>query len=83
MSVPGCFFIGLLVSFAKFYVCNSTAVVVSPIDLISYEGVDYKIPLDNSDPSAQAGKLTSSMFERIMDIQYGRAEHADWSKVLD
>jgi len=59
-----------------------TAVIVSPINKIGYDGTDYDVPLDRDDPSAPIGKLTSRVFHAITDIQYGRAEHEDWSVKL-
>ena len=61
---------------------SGTAVIVSPIKLISYDGVDYSIPLDPSDPESQAGPMAARFYKAITDIQYGRQEH-EWSVLLD
>jgi branched-chain amino acid aminotransferase len=61
---------------------SGTAAIVSPVNGIHYNGKDIKIPLDASDPNAQAGKLTQRFANAIMDIQYGKVEH-NWSVVID
>eukprot|EP00658_Telonema_sp_P-2_P012494 TRINITY_DN14756_c0_g1_i2.p1 TRINITY_DN14756_c0_g1~~TRINITY_DN14756_c0_g1_i2.p1 ORF type:complete len:390 (-),score=111.99 TRINITY_DN14756_c0_g1_i2:274-1443(-) len=58
-----------------------TAAVVSPIDLIGYNGTDYKIPLDPSKPDHPAGALTQRVWDNIVGIQYGEIEH-EWSVKL-
>ncbi|KAJ1569931.1 branched-chain-amino-acid aminotransferase [Nowakowskiella sp. JEL0078] len=55
-----------------------TAAIVSPIKQIHYKGEDITIPLDPSDPSQQAGKLTRRLADVIMGIQYGEIPHK-WS----
>jgi branched-chain amino acid aminotransferase len=59
-----------------------TAAIVSPVNGIHYNGKDIPIPLDPSNPSAQAGKLAKRLAETIMDIQYGKVEHP-WSVIVD
>merc|ERR1719229_1677013 len=59
-----------------------TAAIISPVDRIGWKGKDYKIPLDINDPNATAGPLATELFETILDIQYGRKEHKDWSVVV-
>jgi len=60
---------------------TGTAAVVSPVCNIHFNGVDYPIPLDPSDPSAKIGKLTGTVWKAVTDIQYGRVKH-DWGVVL-
>ena len=63
---------------------SGTAAVVSPIELIHYDGVDYQVPLDKTDPSATAGKLTQRVWDTITGIQYGKIDGPEgWSIVLD
>jgi branched-chain amino acid aminotransferase len=59
-----------------------TAAIVSPVKLINYKGQDYKIPLDPSDASSQAGPLTKRFAETIMSIQYGEVS-SPWSVVVE
>ena len=59
-----------------------TAAIVSPIKRIQFDGVDYSIPLDPSNPNSQAGPLTKRLADHIMGIQYGEIPH-EWSVVLD
>jgi branched-chain amino acid aminotransferase len=59
-----------------------TAAIVSPINLIGYMGADYKVPLDKSNPNANAGPLATRLSDTIMSIQYGDVQH-QWSKVID
>lgn len=47
---------------------SGTAAVISPVGLIHYRGQDYTI--NNN----QVGAITSKIYERLVDIQYGRAE---------
>jgi len=58
-----------------------TAAIVSPIKSISYMGKDLKIPLDPTDSTKQAGKLTTRMADTIMGIQYGEIP-SEWSVVI-
>jgi len=60
-----------------------TAAVVSAVDKIAYKKVEYKVPLDKSDPKAAAGPLAVRLFNEITKIQYGEKQFRDWSKVLD
>lgn len=55
-----------------------TAAIVSPVEGFSYDGTEYAIPLDPSNPDAGVGPLTKEMAETLMDIQYGRKAH-EWS----
>ena len=59
-----------------------TAAVVSPIRRIHFDGVDYDVPLDPSDPNAGAGPVTKRFWDTITGIQYGRIPH-EWSQKLD
>ncbi|KAI8900505.1 aminotransferase [Globomyces pollinis-pini] len=59
-----------------------TAAIVSPIKNIHFQGVDYKIPLDPSQPDSQAGPLTKRLADTIMGIQYGEIPHK-WSVVIN
>jgi branched-chain amino acid aminotransferase len=59
-----------------------TAAIVSPVNGIHYDGKDISIPLDSTNPSAQAGRLTQRLADTIMNIQYGKVEHS-WSLVVD
>lgn len=58
-----------------------TAAIVAPVDGFRYLDKDYDIPLDASDPSATAGKLTMRLADNIMGIQYGEIPH-EWSVVV-
>jgi hypothetical protein len=46
-----------------------TAAIVAPCELIHFNGVDYKIPLDRENPKAQIGKLTERLANTVMSIQ--------------
>jgi len=59
-----------------------TAAIVSPVKGFCYDGKDYEIPLDMSDPAAKAGPLTQKIMDTIMGIQYGRIPH-EWSVVVE
>lgn len=60
-----------------------TACIVCPIKKIHFEGKDLNIPLDPSDKTSQAGKLTKRINDAIMDIQYGDVEGPKgWSVVV-
>lgn len=60
-----------------------TACIVCPIKKIHYEGHDIHVPLDPSDKTSQAGKLTKRINDSIMDIQYGDVEGPKgWSVVV-
>jgi branched-chain amino acid aminotransferase len=59
-----------------------TAVVVSPIRGIHFDGEDLVVPLDKDDSSAMAGKLTQRMWDTITGIQYGHIE-SEWSVVVE
>ncbi|KAF9377207.1 branched-chain-amino-acid aminotransferase [Podila verticillata] len=60
-----------------------TACIVCPIKKIHYEGHDIHVPLDPSDKTSQAGKLTKRINDAIMDIQYGDKEGPKgWSVVV-
>ncbi|KCV67846.1 hypothetical protein H696_05577 [Fonticula alba] len=59
-----------------------TAAIVSPIKCIHFKGEDINIPLDPSDPTSEAGKLTRRISDTIMGIQYGEIE-SEWSVVCE
>ncbi|KAI7861164.1 aminotransferase [Circinella umbellata] len=59
-----------------------TACIVTPVKTIEYNGEDLHIPLDPSDPTAQAGPITKRVNNTMMDIQYGEIEHP-WSVVVN
>ena len=59
-----------------------TAAIVSPIKRIKFDEHDLNIPLDSTDPDAQAGPLTKKIAETIMGIQYGEIPHK-WSVLVD
>ncbi|KAF8955933.1 branched-chain-amino-acid aminotransferase, partial [Entomortierella lignicola] len=60
-----------------------TACIVTPIKKIHYEGYDIHVPLDPSDKTSEAGKLTKRINDTIMDIQYGDVEGPKgWSVVV-
>mmetsp|Transcript_171408 Transcript_171408/g.416809 ORF Transcript_171408/g.416809 Transcript_171408/m.416809 type:complete len:414 (+) Transcript_171408:59-1300(+) len=60
---------------------SGTAAIVSPINNVAFEGVDYAIPVD---PELDAGPLTHRMFKKLTDIQYGRVEGPPgWSVILE
>jgi len=58
-----------------------TAAIVSPVKGFAFDGKEYEIPLDASDPKAKAGKLTARLADTIMGIQYGKIPHK-WSWVV-
>lgn len=58
---------------------TGTAVVVSPIKCIHYDGQDYDVPIDTE---CGAGPLTQWMWDNITGIQTGKIERPDWSIVL-
>ncbi|RKP03849.1 hypothetical protein CXG81DRAFT_9038 [Caulochytrium protostelioides] len=60
---------------------SGTAAIVSPVHLIRWRDADVKVPLDPTNPDAQAGPLTSRLADTIMKIQYGEMEHP-WSVKL-
>jgi len=39
---------------------------IAPVELIHYDDVDYKIPVD---PKIQAGELTRRLLQKVKDIQ--------------
>jgi len=60
-----------------------TACIVCPIKRIHYDGHDIHVPLDPSDKTSEAGKLTKRINNSIMDIQYGDVQGpAGWSVVI-
>ena len=59
-----------------------TAAVVCPIRQLHFAGKDHAVPLDSADASAGAGKATRRFWKELLDIQYGRKEHGDWSMVV-
>ncbi len=60
---------------------SGTAAVVSPIELIHYQGKDYQVPLSATNPDQPAGDLTQRVWDTIVEIQYGKVEH-EWSVKL-
>jgi len=56
-----------------------TAAVVSPVESISYKGVDYRVPVD---PNLNSGQLAKRLIDEIMAIQYGEVKDHPWSVVL-
>ena len=59
---------------------SGTAVIVSPIRNIEYQGVDYEVDINET---YQAGDLTYQIFREILDIQEGRIKDKfGWSKVI-
>ena len=60
---------------------SGTAAVVSPIELISYKGKEYQVPLSATNPEQPAGDLTQRVWDSIIDIQYGKVEH-EWSVLI-
>ncbi|KAG0006241.1 branched-chain-amino-acid aminotransferase [Modicella reniformis] len=61
-----------------------TACIVCPIKKIRYDGHDIHVPLDPSDKTSQAGKLTKRINDTIMDIQYGDIKGPEgWSVIVD
>ena len=59
-----------------------TAAIVSPVNKIGFKGRDYDIPLDKNDPNAKAGPLANELFNTILDIQYGKKEYKEWSRIV-
>jgi branched-chain amino acid aminotransferase len=60
-----------------------TAAVVSPVNRIAFEDKDYAIPLDKDDKNAKAGKLARRIWDTLTNIQYGRKQYKNWSRVVD
>ena len=56
-----------------------TAAVVSPIASISYKNIAIRVPLDA--PGGAAGLVAARAHKELLDIQYGRREHA-WSVLV-
>jgi branched-chain amino acid aminotransferase len=54
-----------------------TAAVIAPVNEIHYKGQDIKFPT-----GAEIGPVGKSMWNKILDIQYGRVEHP-WSVVVN
>lgn len=52
-----------------------TAVIVCPIELICYNGKDYKIPIN---PKHNAGDLTKEILEFIEGIYYGERDYKNF-----
>ncbi|ETW09927.1 branched-chain amino acid aminotransferase [Aphanomyces invadans] len=59
---------------------SGTAAVISPVQLINYNGKDVNVPLDA--PDGKSGQLTKRIWNEMTDIQYGRVEHP-WSVVIN
>lgn len=58
---------------------SGTAAVVSPIKEIGWRGNDINVPLL---PGEQSGQLTKQVASWIADIQYGRKEYNNWSRIV-
>lgn len=58
---------------------SGTAVVVSPIKEIGWQGEDIQVPLL---PGEQSGELTKTVASWISAIQYGKEQHDNWSRVV-
>lgn len=58
-----------------------TACIVSPVKAIGYQGEELPVPLDPTDPQAQAGPYTKRFNDAILDIQYGDVD-SPWSVVI-
>ena len=59
---------------------SGTAAIVSPVELIHYNGQDYQVPIDTQ---LNAGKLTQRLANDLMDIQYGKKQFKDWSVIVN
>ncbi|MES1911092.1 MAG: hypothetical protein MHM6MM_003579 [Cercozoa sp. M6MM] len=61
-----------------------TAAIVSPVKEVAWEGKSYQIPLDPSDPEAEAGPAAMFVWKSLTDIQYGRVDDAHgWSEIVE
>ncbi|KAJ2139811.1 branched-chain-amino-acid transaminase bat2 [Coemansia sp. RSA 520] len=49
-----------------------TACVVCSVSVVLYNGVEYQIPVDPSNPDAVFGPLTKRLRDELLDIQYGK-----------
>ena len=59
-----------------------TAAVVSPVKSLHFDGTNFEVPLGKgSGSNVGAGPLTQRFWKELLDIQYGRKEHA-WSVVI-
>jgi len=58
-----------------------TAAIVSPVNAFYFDGQDYPVPLDKSNPKAKSGPLTQRLMDTILDIQYGKLPH-EWSVLV-
>ena len=58
---------------------SGTAIVICPINGMTYDGKHHKIPIDEE---LKAGKLTNNLYQRLTDIQLGIIEH-EFSVVID
>ncbi len=56
-----------------------TAAIVTPVSGIKYLDSDIEIPLAHNGVS---GELTNWLYEKMLNIQYGREEHP-WSKLIE
>ncbi|CCK72867.1 uncharacterized protein KNAG_0M00140 [Huiozyma naganishii CBS 8797] len=56
-----------------------TAAVVSPIKEVGWQGKDIQVPLL---PGEQSGALTKQIAQWISEIQYGKVQHGNWSRVV-
>ncbi|KAG9393996.1 Branched-chain aminotransferase [Carpediemonas membranifera] len=56
-----------------------TAAIVTPVNGIQFEDVDYAIPAGKD---GVAGDLTNAVYHKMLSIQYGKEAHP-WSVLLD
>jgi len=65
---------------------SGTAAIVSPVNCVGFDGVDYEIPLNKDDKNATAGPLTQKIADTIMGIQYGKIQNSpfsNWSVIVN
>ena len=48
-----------------------TAAVICPVNLISYKGDDYQVPIK----LGKCGELTQRIYDELLNIQYGKIKH--------
>ena len=58
---------------------TGTACAVCPVKSLTYDGAEYKIPID---AKTNSGPLTARLYKQLQDIQQGRIEHK-WCVVAD
>ena len=54
-----------------------TAAIVSPVNSILYKGKEIHVPTGDT-----AGAVTKTLWQTIVDIQYGRVKNHPWSVIL-